>query len=143
MKKVIAVGLFVWLLCASFAVRADDAEQATLAAKKVQTLIAEDRLNTLWDTLVSKVWKSKVDKNVFLANLSQGRFSVGGPSMSSQLVDVNYTDRDPGSGYKGDIYTCRFLTKYPAGSFYESIVMIKEDGQFKLAGAWAAPAPSD
>jgi hypothetical protein len=52
MKKVIAVGFFVWLLCASFAARADDAEQATLVAQQIHHMIEEDRLNTLWDTLV-------------------------------------------------------------------------------------------
>jgi Protein of unknown function (DUF4019) len=144
MKKAIAAAFFVWLLCTSFAVRADDAEQATLAAQQILTLIANDRLYALWDTRVSKFFKDRVGKDVFLANLSQGRVSVGGARLSSHLVDITYANQEPESGYKGDIYTCRFLSKYPGGNFYESVVLIKEpDGQFRLSGISAAPAPRD
>lgn len=144
MKRIIGIGLSVWLAFAPFAARADDAERATLASQQILTMISENRLNTLWDTLVSKFFKDKIGKNVFLANLSQGRASVGGPRLSSQVVDVTFYNQDPQSGYKGDIYACRFLTKYPAGSFYETVVVLAEpDGQFRLSGMFAAPAPSD
>jgi hypothetical protein len=144
MKKVIAVGFFVWLLCASFAARADDAEQATLVAQQILHMISEDRLNTLWDTLVSKFFKDKISKNVFLANLSDGRASVGGAYLSSQVVDITYRNADPQSGYTADFYTCRFLTKYPAGNFYLSVTVVKElDGQFRLAHLFSSQAPSN
>lgn len=144
MKKVIAAAIFVWLSCTSFAARADDAAEATRAAEQILTMIADNHLNTLWDTRVSKFFKDRISKNVFLANLSQGRASVGGARINSQVVDVTYANQDPQSGYKGDIYICRFLTKYPGGDFYESIVVIKEpDGQFRLSGMGAAPAPRD
>jgi hypothetical protein len=144
MKKIIAAALFVWLLCTPFAARADDAEQATQAAKQILTLIAENRLNTLWDTRISKFFKDRISKEVFLANLSQGRASVGGARSSSQVVDITYVNQDPQSGYKGEIYFCRFLNKYPNGNFYESVVVIKEpDGQFRLSGISAAAAPRD
>jgi Protein of unknown function (DUF4019) len=141
MKNIITTALFVWLSCASFAAPADDAEQAMQASQQIIALIAENKLNTLWDTRVSKWFKDRMGKNVFIANLSQGRASVGGARLSSQVVDVTYSSQDP---QMGGVYTCRFLTKYPLGSFYESVVVIKEpDGQFRLAGVWAAPAPTD
>jgi hypothetical protein len=144
LKKVIAAAFFVWLLCMSFAARADDAEQAARAAQQILTLIADNHLNALWDTRVSKFFKDRVTKEVFLANLSQGRATVGGARLSSQLVDISYANQDGQSGYRGDIYSCRFLSRYPGGDFYESIILIKEaDGQFRLSGMFAAPAPRD
>jgi hypothetical protein len=124
--------------------RADDTAQATSAANQIQTLIAEQKLNTVWDTLVSKFFKDRFGKSVFIANLSQGQVAMGGRPLSQQFVDVTYSSFDPQSGYKGDIYACRYLTKYPVGSFYQSVVVIKEpDGQYRLSGLFAAPAPTD
>jgi hypothetical protein len=144
LKKFVAIGLFFSLLCASFAARADDAEQATLAAKQVLKMVAENKLNALWDTLVAKQFKDQIGKDSFLANISQGRMSVGGPAESSQVVDVTYSNPQPETGYKTPFYACRFLTKYPAGKFYESFFMVKEaDGQYRLAGVFSAPAPSN
>ena len=141
MRKVIVAAFFFWLSCA-WCAHADDSGQALLAAKQMQKLISENQLNVLWDRNVSEFFKSRVSKNVFFANLSQGRVSVGGPALASEVVDVTYFTQDPNSGYKGDIYNCRFLTKYPAGNFYENMVLIKEaDGQFRLSGLNAAPAP--
>lgn len=144
MNKVIAAAFFVWLLCTPFAARADDAEQAAQTAQQILTLIAENRLNTLWDTRIGKLFKDRVGKEVFLANLSQGRVNVGGASLSSQIIDITYTNQDPQSGYKGDIYVCRFLVKYPSGNFYQSIGLTKDpDGQFRMSGINAIPAPRD
>ena len=144
MKRFIAIGLFLSLLCASFSARADDTEQATLAARQFQKMVSENKLNALWDTLVSKQFKEQVSKNTFLANLSQGRASVGGPFESSELVDVTYNNPQPETGYKTEFYACRFLTTYPAGKFYESFFMVKEtDGQYRLGGVFSAPAPHD
>mgnify|MGYP002718526175 FL=1 len=143
MKRVVATTCFIWLMCLSLAARADDVADATRAAQQIGTSIAENRLNTLWEAQVSKWLKDRISKDVFLANLSQGRASVGGARLSSQVVDVSYANKDVQTGYAGDIYYCRFLTKYPAGSFYETIVLIKEqDGEFRLSGAFAAPAPT-
>jgi hypothetical protein len=144
LKKFIAIGLFWSLLCASFAARADDAEQATLVANQIQKMIAENKLNALWDTLVAKQLKDQISKDSFLANLSQGRLAVGGPAQSSQIVDVTYNNPQPETGYKTAFYACRFLTKYPAGKFYESLFIVKDaDGQYRVGGFFAAPAPSD
>jgi hypothetical protein len=142
MKKTLLTTFFVWLLYLPLEARADDAVDATQAAKQILTMVAENRLNALWESQVSKWFKDRVSKDVFLANLSQGRMSLGGARLSSQVVDVNYTNQDVQSGYKGDIYYCRFLNKYPAGSFYETVVVLKEqDGGFRLSGLFAAPAP--
>ncbi len=144
MKRFIAIGLFLSLLCSSFSARADETEQATSAARQFQKMVAENKFNAIWDILVSKQFKDQINKNTFLANLSQGRMSVGGPMESSELVDVTYNNPQPGTGYKTEFYACRFLTKYPAGKFYESFYMVKEaDGQYRLGGVFAAPAPSN
>jgi hypothetical protein len=144
MNKVVAAAFFVWLFCTPFAARADEAVQAAQAARQVLTLIAENRLNTLWDTLIGKLFKDRVGKEVFLANLSQGRVNVGGASLSSQIVDITYTRSDPQSGYDGNIYVCRFLVRYPGGNFYQIIGLTKEpDGQFRMSGINAVPAPRD
>src|SRR5262249_54340088 len=100
MKKVIGTAFFVWLLFTSPPARADDSEQALLAAQQIMQLIADNKLNTLWDTRVSKFFKDRVGKDVFLANLSQGRASVGGPRLSSRVVDEAYSNEDHQSGYK-------------------------------------------
>jgi hypothetical protein len=123
---------------------ADDRLRATHAAEHILTLLDENRLNTLWDTMVSQFFKDRVDKNVFLASISGARVAAGGDRLSSQILEVTYWNQDPQTGFRGDIYVCRFLDKFPAGNSFETVVVIKEpDGQFRLGGAVSAPAPKE
>jgi hypothetical protein len=83
----------------------------------------------------------KSPKDSFLANITMGRQQLGSPG-EFKFVDMAYTQSDPTTGMKGEIYAFNYLTSYSAGKFYERIVVIKEkDGRFRLAGMWGAPAP--
>ena len=143
MFRYLAVLLACFCLQMQQPVMADDSEKAVANAKIIIELAKEAKFNTIWTGYVSEFFKSRVNKDIFLANMSQGRVTVG-PLQSSKLIDVTYSQRDIQSGYVGDIYTVRFLNKYAANSFYDFFVLIKEpDGHYRLSGLGSAPAPAD
>src|SRR4029434_9524762 len=103
--------------------------------------IQQKQYEKLWNNQMSEVFKSKVSKDSFIANLTIGRQSLGSP-VSSEFIDLAYSRFDPSTGYQGEIYALNYLNAYTAGNFYERIVVVKEkDGKFRLAGLWGAPAP--
>ena len=75
-----------------------------------------------------------------MANMTVGRSQLGSAN-EARFVDMAYSQTDPTTGIKGEIYAFNYATSYTAGKFYERIVVIKEkDGRFRLAGVWGAPA---
>lgn len=120
---------------------ASDQDEATKAAKEILTSLQQMQLEKLWTTQMSEFYKSKMTKDSFLANLTLGRQQFGSPG-ESKFIDMAYSQTDPSTGTKGEIYAFNFLTSYAIGKFYERIVVMKDkDGKFRLAGLWGAPAP--
>lgn len=128
------------LLCASAPAIADEREDATTAAKAIMASLAEKNYQRLWDEQTSKWFKERIGKESFLANITMGRSPIG-KLKSSKVIDVGFTTTDPGSGFKGKIYTVNFSTSYETGNFYERIVVIEEGGRFLMSGFNGAPAP--
>ena len=90
---------------------------------------------------MSEFFRSKMTKNSFLANMTMGRQQIGAWT-ESKFIDMAYSQIDPASGTKGEIYAFNYLSTYTAGKFYERVVVIKEkDGKFRLAGLFGSPAP--
>ena len=115
----------------------DDAEQAAVA---ILNALDNRQYETVWNSLTSKWFKEKTTKDSFLANMTMGRAQLGGKATEKQLVDYSYATQDPGTGFKGKIYAFNFKTAYPAGQFYERIVVVQEmDGKFRLSGLWGQP----
>jgi hypothetical protein len=129
--------LFAVMPLPSLAADQDDAAQA---AKEILHSLREGQYTKLWDTQTSAFFKAKMTKDSFLANMSMGRQQLGKPG-NSKFVDMAYSQSDPSSGTKGEIYAFNYLNAYAAGNFYERVVVIKEaDGKFRMAGLWGSPA---
>lgn len=119
---------------------AGDREDAEKAAKQVLALLQSKKYEVLWNTQMSDFFRSKMTKDSFLANMTIGRQQLGAAT-DSKFVDMAYSQVDPATGTKGEIYAFNYLNTYIAGRFYERIVVIKEkDGNFRLAGLWGSPA---
>jgi len=136
---------FVFAMLLGFApsyALADERDDAVAAARGIMDALAKGQFKDIWQTKTSKFFKEKVpSEETFLMNLSMGRNPLGAIK-SSQLIDVAFSTTDPGSGYTGRIYAVTFKNSYPAGSFYERIVVIREsDGLFRMSGVWGTPAP--
>lgn len=122
---------------------AGDQEDAAKSAKDILSSLHNGKYERLWDSQMSELFKSKLTKNSFLANMAIGRPQLG-TSGKSEFVDMAYSKNDPGTGFKGEIYSFNYLTEYSSGKVFERIVVVKEkDGQFRLAGLWGAPAPKE
>jgi hypothetical protein len=122
-----------------FAIAADQ-DEATKAAKDILASIQKQQFEKLWNTQTSEFFKSKMTKDSFIANLTLGRQQIGAPT-ETKFIDMAYTQIDPSTGFKGEIYAFNYLTTYSVGKFYERIVVVKEkDGKFRLSGLWGAPA---
>jgi hypothetical protein len=127
--------------CASVGVSADERQDAIAAAKAIMASLTEKSYQHLWDEQTSNWFKQRINKDSFLANVTMGRFQVG-KVKTSKVIDVTFTTTDPGSGFRGKIYTVNFSNSYETGDFYERIVVIEEGGRFLMSGFNAVPAPS-
>ena len=120
---------------------AADQDDAARAAKEVLTSLSNKQYEKLWTSQMSEFFKSKMTKDSFLANMTLGRQQLGALS-DSKFIDMAYSQIDPASGTKGEIYAFNYLNTYSSGKFYERIVVIKEkDAKFRLAGIFGSPAP--
>jgi hypothetical protein len=118
-----------------------DQSEAGKAASEIVRSIRNGELDKLWNTQTSAYFKSRFSQETFVANLMLGRQQLG-PPLHSQFIDMAYSQQDPGTGVRGEIYAFNYVTAYRPGRFHERIVVVKEqDGRFRLAGIWSAPAP--
>jgi len=121
---------------------AADQDDARRAASDILTSLRTGQYPKLWDSQTSEFFKSKLTRDSFVANMSMGRQQLGSPTGDPRFVDMAYSQSDPATGFKGEIYAFNFLCSYSAGNFYERIVVVKEsDGKFRLSGIWGSPAP--
>lgn len=120
---------------------AADQDDARKAASEVLSSLRGGQYAKLWDTQTSAFFKAKLTRDSFLANMAIGRQSLGSPVGNPKFVDMAYSQSDPPSGFKGEIYAFNYLSSYATGNFYERIVVVKEqDGKFRMSGLWGAPA---
>ena len=137
-----AVGIV--MLCVALAagpVWAGEEDDARSAASAIRTAISNQDYEDLWNSRVSEFFKGKVQKTAFIQNLKQGRAQVGA-SRSVTPVSYTFAEVDPTTGYRGKIYSFDYHVKYEKAAFFERLVVVKDpDGRYRLAGAWANPAP--
>lgn len=136
--KILFSAFTVFIASTTFA---GDREDADKAAKAILTSLQTKNYEGLWNSQMSDFFRSKMTKDSFLANLTIGRQQIW-PLVESKFIDMAYSQIDPASGTKGEIYAFNYLNTYTAGKFYERVVVIKEkDGLFRLAGLFGSPAP--
>ncbi len=136
--------VFVFGLLTLFAEEplADERQDATAAAQGIMSALSKGQFNQVWDKQMSIVFSQTMTKDSFLANMSIGRTPMGNLT-DSRIVDVNYSQEDAQTGFKGDIWAITFLNTYRVGKFYERVVVVKDgDGAYRLAGLWGSPAPT-
>lgn len=121
---------------------ASDQEDADKAASSILSSLQKKDFETVWNKQMSKFFQSKMTKQSFLANMALASQQLGTTS-GSMFIDMAYSQIDPATGTKGEIYAFNYLSTYTiAGKIYERVVVIKEaDGKFRLAGLWRAPPP--
>jgi hypothetical protein len=141
MKKLfISLLILISVALAASTSFAGDREDAEKAAKQILTSLQSKKYEVLWNTQMSEFFRSKMTKDSFLANMTMGRQQLGTVT-DSKFIDMAYSQVDPATGTKGEIYAFNYLNTYSVGKFYERIVVIKEkDGIFRLAGLWGSPA---
>jgi hypothetical protein len=122
-------------------ISADKKAAAVAAAQRIMTNLANRQYSELWDAEVSEWTKKQMpSKESFLANMSLSRAPLG-ILQQADLIDVNYSNRDPATGYQGDIFVVRFSTIYNNCRMYEQVVVIDEGDEWKASGFFWAPAP--
>lgn len=143
MSKTLQAFLCLVSLCLAQFAFAADTDDAAQVARQIITALDNQQYELIYDATASKTLKDKMSKEVFLTNMTLGRASFGKLAESKEL-DKGVTESDPVSGYKGKIYTVDYLNRYANGSYYERVVMVREDdGQFRLAGLMGKPAPME
>jgi len=141
----ILIFLFVFIFDGKLWAQQVNPQQQAIAQKAAETIVnalGTQKYSLLWSQYTSQWFKSKVDENVFLANLSMGRAQFGQIQKIS-LVSFEHATSDPVNAFQGDIYAFTFRDKYPIGEFYERIVVIKDtDGQFRMSGLFGSAVPT-
>jgi hypothetical protein len=118
-------------------------DQARIAAKDILDTMAKGMYQSLWDKKTSQWFKGKIEKNVFISNMSLGRPQLGNLT-ESEIISIDYATSDQATGYTGHIYAVNFRNKYTVGEFFERIVLIKEsDGGYRLSGIFGSPVPKN
>lgn len=122
------------------AAHANEQQEAEKAAVAILNALDNKQYEVIWNTMTSGWFKSKTTKDSFLAQMTMGRAQLGGSATEKELIDSSFATQDPSSGIKGKIYAFNFKTAYPAGKFYERIVVMQEkDSKFRLSGLWGQP----
>jgi hypothetical protein len=124
-----AVSLF------STASHADEKEDATAAAKAVMAALAEKKFPLIWDTLASDRYKNDMGftRPLFITALEMARRPIGRLT-SSTVLHVRYNAPQPNVAYKGKSYAIIFENVYTTGTRQEGVLVIEENGQFKMVG---------
>jgi hypothetical protein len=119
----------------STASHSDEREDATAAAKTVIAALAEKKFPLIWDTLACDWYKNDIGltRELFPVGLTSARRQIG-QLTSSTVLHVRYTAPQPTAGFKGKSYAVIFQNVYTTGTRYEGVVIIEENGQFKMAG---------
>ena len=97
--------------------------------------LAEKKFPLIWDTLASDRYKNDLGftRELFIAGLEIARRQIGRLT-SSTVLHVRYDAPQPAAGFKGKSYAVVFENIYTTGTRYEGVLVIEENGQFKMVG---------
>ncbi|MDX0070892.1 hypothetical protein [Sinorhizobium meliloti] len=120
---------------------ATDRELAVASAQNIMQALGDKNFSHLWDSLTSDWFKQQVGgKQGFVANMSIQR-QVIGSLIETTVLEVAHFNRDPISGLSADIYQVTFHNRYSNFNAYEFIVVIEENGEYKMSGFNGTAAP--
>ena len=143
MRRILgALTLALSTMFIAFPAPAADMDDARSVAVNILNSLERRKNAEIWDQQVSSWFKEKMTREAFFANNAFLQAQLGGPSSARNLVQQNHTDGDPKVNYKGDIFSFTFSTTYPTSKVYESIVLIREEGSYKLSGLYFVPNPN-
>lgn len=138
-----AIFCLVILIPLSIAIaHADETDDARRVAVEILQKVEQKKNAEVWQQDVSNWFKERMTKAAFLANLSVTHSKLGGTGSDRTIVQQNTADGDPQSGYKGAVYTFTFATTFPSMKAYEIIVLIRENGTYRISGMNYLPNPN-
>jgi hypothetical protein len=137
-----SIWVFLVAILAADVVCADDISDARAVGITILRKLEQRKNAEVWQSDVSEWFKEKMTRAAFLANMTMIQAQLGGPSLDRELVQQNQADGNAQHNYKGQIFSYTFATTFPAAKAYETIVLIREGGAFKLAGFNYVPNPN-
>jgi hypothetical protein len=138
---VIAIFSLSMLLAAKPALTQEAA--ALTAAENILRDLGTGKILDVWEHRVSKFTKDRMPKDAFLAQMSMARTQLG-DFVEQKLVSTQHADRDPQSGFVGDIYFVMFRATYSAGEYFVSVAVVKDnDGEYRYSGIFGSPVPKN
>lgn len=121
---------------------AADIDDARSVAVSILNTLEKKKSAAVWEQQVSSWFKDKMTRDAFLANMTFIQAQLGGVSSARNLVQQNFSDGDPKAGYKGEVFSFTFTTTYPTSKVYENVILIREEGKYKLSGIFFVPNPN-
>jgi hypothetical protein len=129
----------------STASHAAEREDAIAAAKAVMTALSEKTFALIWDTLASDTFKKAASRESFVTGFPELRRKIG-RLRGSNIVHVLYSPpradpkmmKETYSVVFENVYATGLLNVFSTDTLTEQIVLIEENGQFKMLG-WSLP----
>lgn len=141
-KNFLRVGVVFYFLVACALAVADEISDARVAGIRVLEDLEQRKNTGVWSSGISDWFKERMTRDAFLANMTIVQAQLGGIASERKLVQQNRTDSNPPTGYTGPIFSFLFATTFPAANIYESVVMIREGGVYKVSGLNWIPNPN-
>jgi hypothetical protein len=143
-RRIFFLILFGVVSLVSTASHATEREDAVTAAKAVMAALAEKNFALIWDKLSSDTFKKAASRDTFVSGFPELRQKIG-PLRSSNIVHVLYSPpradpklKETYSVVFENVYATGLLNMSSTDTLTEQIVLIEENGQFKMLG-WALP----
>ena len=115
---------------------------AQAAAENILRSLASQKFNYVWNNLTSDWAHKNWAPDAFLANMAMTRPALG-ELKDLSVVGREHISHDQTTNVDGDIYAITFRSTYSTGSFYERVVVIKDnDGKYRFSGIFGAPVPN-
>lgn len=141
-KNLLRVGVVLSLLAACAVAVADEISDARAAGIRILENLEQRKNAGVWSSGISDWFKERMTRDAFLANMTTVQAQLGGIASERKLVQQNRTESNPPTGYTGPIFSFMFATTFPAAKTYESVVMIREGGIYKVSGLNWIPNPN-
>ena len=122
---------------------ADDISDAREAGLNILKSLEQGKNKSVWNDNVSDWFKQRMTRDAFLANMTTVQLQLGGAATQRRPVQQNRSQGNSQMGYNGPIYSFTFATSFPATNAYETIVVIRESGEYKLSGINWVPNPNE
>jgi len=119
---------------------ADVVADATTSASDFNALFDNNSMNMLYDRFAGQYMSARVNKDVFVAQMSAVRNQLGGAPSSRHLIQEQLST-NPSSGLP--LVGLRYKVTYPNAQVYQDLTLEKEaGGLWKVYGIYFNPVPT-